>query len=111
MTLFLFPLSLVAAAVSLTKATYLPRANTYPAITWGNCDSLVVQGTALPVHCANLSVPLDYTDPNSNATLTLELVKVTALEQPSKGTIITNFGGPGAEGIYNLALYGSYYQK
>lgn len=56
--------------------------------------------------CGNLEVPLDYTEPSSNATLTLQLARVPASSQPSKGSILFNFGGPGATGRGTLGLLG-----
>jgi hypothetical protein len=52
--------------------------------------------------CGALQVPLDYTEPSSNATLHLELAKVPALIQPSRGSILFNFGGPGIPGRRSL---------
>ena len=43
-------------------------------------------------------VPLDYSDLASNATLTLDLVKINATKQPLKGSILFNPGGPGESG-------------
>lgn len=43
-------------------------------------------------------MPLDYTDPSSNATMDLQIVKVNATKQPSRGSILFNPGGPGAPG-------------
>jgi hypothetical protein len=74
-----------------------------PKMKWGACNETEVDST-VPIECGNLSVPLDYTEPNSNATLNLELDRVPAAVQPSKGSILFNFGGPGATGRDNLAL-------
>ncbi|KAI9150670.1 Tripeptidyl aminopeptidase [Paramyrothecium foliicola] len=64
------------------------------AIAWGTCNDLPSNGP-LPVQCANLQVPLDYANAASNQTLTLNLARIRAINQPSKGTIQLNFGGPG----------------
>ena len=60
-------------------------------INWLSCTQ---NGTSL-VTCARLSVPLDYSDSATNATIDLSLVKVNAVKQPCKGSIILNNGGPG----------------
>ncbi|KAF9641105.1 alpha/beta-hydrolase [Lasiodiplodia theobromae] len=57
----------------------------------------------LPIECANFTVPLDYSSPNSTETLTLELLKVPAAKTPSKGSVLLNFGGPGFTGRDTLA--------
>jgi hypothetical protein len=63
-------------------------------IIWFPCSP---NGT-VPYSCGTLSVPLDYTDPTSNNTLELSLVKVSATQQPSRGSILFNPGGPGETG-------------
>ncbi|KAF4631629.1 hypothetical protein G7Y89_g6499 [Cudoniella acicularis] len=80
-----------------------------PNIQWGNCNETEVSST-LPIQCGNLDVPLDYTEPTSNAKLTLQLAKVPALSQPSKGSILLNFGGPGETGRDSLGLLASLLQ-
>lgn len=74
-----------------------------PKIQWGACTETAIN-SALPIECGNLGVPLDYTEPTSNASLTLELLRVSAAIQPSKGSILFNFGGPGSTGRGALAL-------
>ncbi|KAL4878414.1 TAP-like protein-domain-containing protein [Aspergillus karnatakaensis] len=73
-------------------------------ISWGPCDF----GDDT-LQCGNLSVPLDYTDPHSNATLKLQLLKVPAVHTPKKGSILFNFGGPGLESRMSLAAYSARY--
>jgi len=76
-------------------------------IHWGPCPSI---NHTLPIHCANFTVPLDYTDLKSEETVTLELLKVSAIHGPSKGSILMNFGGPGLPGRANLAGRGKQLQ-
>ncbi|KAL3482658.1 TAP-like protein-domain-containing protein [Aspergillus germanicus] len=59
-------------------------------VTWGDCEF-----EAPGLQCANLTVPLDYTEPESNATLALQLLRVPAVAEQKKGSILFNFGGPG----------------
>ncbi|KAL4808175.1 TAP-like protein-domain-containing protein [Aspergillus unguis] len=68
-------------------------------INWGQCDEShqYTLPSGSPIQCASLDVPFDYTDPDSNETLTLELVRVPA-PLGSKGSILTNPGGPGGLG-------------
>lgn len=76
-----------------------------PKIRWGACNDLALnRGSDQILKCANLSVPLDYTEPSSNEKLSLELIKVPASHQPSKGSILFNFGGPGFTGRSSLAV-------
>ncbi|KAK0639542.1 TAP-like protein-domain-containing protein [Cercophora newfieldiana] len=69
------------------------RITSRSAIEWGPCEEGEFN-TTLPVQCGTVAVPLDYTDPDSK-TFDLELVKIPALIQPSRGSIQLNFGGPG----------------
>ena len=63
-------------------------------IKWVSCE----QNGSLPLTCGTLTVPLDYSDPTSNETLDLALVRVSAVKQPKKGSILFNPGGPGISG-------------
>ncbi|OGM41169.1 hypothetical protein ABOM_009862 [Aspergillus bombycis] len=94
----ILPLSLLATA----HASAIPIRNSEaqsPKLKWGPCS---FNGT-LPIECSTLDVPLDYTDKDSTATLSLDLIKVAAVNTPSKGSILFNFGGPGGDGLNNLA--------
>ncbi|KAL8879744.1 MAG: hypothetical protein Q9198_002705 [Flavoplaca austrocitrina] len=81
----LFALSLCAcdAACQITKT-----------INWSPCT----QNGTLPIECGTLTVPLDYVNTNSTATLDLQLVKLSAVKRPKKGSILFNPGGPGIPG-------------
>ena len=79
-------LPLVASVISLAHAA--------TPIKWSSCG----KNTTIPYTCGTLSVPLDYSDPRSNKTLDLALVKVDAVKQPRKGSILFNPGGPGNSG-------------
>lgn len=46
----------------------------------------------LQIECANVTAPLDYTSQEYNETITLELIRVPAAKQPSKGTCLTLVG-------------------
>ena len=53
--------------------------------------------------CGALDVPLDYTDKSSGVKLSIEIIKIPALREPKKGSILFNWGGPGGEGLNNMA--------
>ncbi|KAF4501416.1 general amino acid permease [Fusarium agapanthi] len=59
------------------------------------------------LECGTLKVPLDYTDKYTNTTI-LNLIKLKAdeksTEKAPRGSIIVNFGGPGASGVEGLLL-------
>lgn len=75
-------------------------------IQWEPCGDLGVKGPT-KLECGSLTVPLDYTDPSSGETLDLQILKAPAPNQPSKGSVFFNFGGPGASGIPQMSLMGS----
>jgi hypothetical protein len=72
-------------------------------IQWSPCN---LTGTT-PILCGSLPVPLDYADPSSTATLDLELLKIPASKNSSRGSIFFNFGGPGDDGSLGFVIYGA----
>lgn len=89
----------LSSALVLSRAAALPGGNRTGGIAWGPCsfDGL------LPIVCGNVSVPMDYTDPQGTESLVLQVVKVPAVASQSRGSILFNFGGPGGEGQRTLA--------
>jgi hypothetical protein len=91
-------LALLAASAS---ASVLGPRRAAPA--WGPCpDELAANATA-PVECAPFAVPLDYESPNGTETLELGLLRVPAVREPKKGSVLVNFGGPGVGVVETLA--------
>lgn len=86
-------------------------ATTLPTITWGSCLDLdlgVEQADLLfPIECAQLSVPLDYTQSENRTKTEIQLLRVPATTSPSRGSVIINPGGPGESGCDYLALRAS----
>jgi hypothetical protein len=80
-------------------------------LTWTSCDELDLgvdqQDLLFPIQCAQLAVPLDYSDPSNTETTEVQLLKVTSPTAPARGTIIINPGGPGESGCDYLALRAS----
>lgn len=74
-------------------------------IRWGACPEGEFN-TNTTIQCGTLRVPLDYTQPNSSKTLDLEIVKIPAAVQPSRGSIQLNFGGPGLPARHDAVLLG-----
>jgi len=72
-------------------------------LQWAPCN---LTGTA-PILCGSLPVPLDYTDSSSTATLDLELLKIPASKNSSRGSIFFNFGGPGDDGSLDFTILGA----
>lgn len=94
-----------SALLSLAAAAYGSKCAPPSKIQWGPCEDLTVNAT-VPVQCGELTVPLDYTDPECTETVNLQLLKAPAPQQPSQGMIQLNFGGPGGTGRDSLAETG-----
>ncbi|KAK5274220.1 hypothetical protein LTR96_000820 [Exophiala xenobiotica] len=75
-------------------------------INWTSECSELAGENAPGLSCANFDVPLDYTEPESMTTLTLTLVKIDAVQQPVKGSILFNPGGPGDSGVQAVISQG-----
>ncbi|ETI28736.1 hypothetical protein G647_01187 [Cladophialophora carrionii CBS 160.54] len=94
-------LSLVVGAFALPQLH--TRANTSVVgdtkITWSTKCKTLAGESPLPMKCADFSVPLDYTKPNSTKTLDLTLVRFDAVRKPVKGSVLFNPGGPGGSGV------------
>lgn len=65
----------------------------------------------VPTVCGTLKVPLDYTNPNSNQTLDLEIAKLPATGEPKGKSVLMNPGGPGIPGLNSLPSSGPYVLK
>ena len=94
----LIHLLFVAASNAATEPFRVRNPST--TIKWIKCDPALEKAkmSKLPIECANVTAPLDYTSPEYNESIILELIRVPAAKQPSKGTILFNFGGPGDAG-------------
>lgn len=102
MTSRLLSLSLTSLALTSIAASATPK------IDWSPCLAGEFN-TTLELQCGNLTVPLDYTgtaESAKNKTVDLQLVKILAPTQPSRGGIQLNFGGPGSPTRHGTVLYG-----
>ncbi|SPO06306.1 related to hydrolases or acyltransferases (alpha/beta hydrolase superfamily) [Cephalotrichum gorgonifer] len=93
---------LLLLSASLAQAAPQPHIPRKEGIQWGACKH---ETGGLPVECATLAVPLDYTNSSSDETLDLALIKYPAQNGPSKGSIMLNFGGPGQDGLNSMIAY------
>lgn len=78
-------------------------------IDWQPCPELhshiseLLRLNVTAFDCGHITVPLDYTDSKASP-LELDLFKVNATQEPVLGSVLMNFGGPGATGVDNLAM-------
>ncbi|KAI0122252.1 TAP-like protein-domain-containing protein [Daldinia grandis] len=94
-------LTLLLSLVPYASKAATVRCSNNTEIRWGPCKL----NTTLPVQCAQLTVPLDYTDESCSDTLNLDLIKYPAQKQPKRGSILLNFGGPGQDGLESMLAY------
>ncbi|PFH56809.1 hypothetical protein XA68_15959 [Ophiocordyceps unilateralis] len=90
-------LSVLATAALTAAAT-----GSNSSVQWAACANNL--SSSLPVDCGRLTVPLDYTQPESESGLELDLFRVPAVVQPAQGSILLNFGGPGQPARQILAV-------
>jgi len=88
----------------------LAAASTKQDIKWTECDASFSEVAPVPIDCGNLTVPLDYSEPDSKETIELQMLRVPALKQPAKGSIIFHYGGPGPSGRADMAGFSELFQ-
>lgn len=107
-------ISCLVAALALSVATVATPLKP-KGIEWSSCSelnnnmtTLVEASTTKPTifECGKLSVPLDYTDPDSEF-LQLQLFRVQATRKPILGTILFNPGGPGGTAAEAMPIIAS----
>ncbi|WP_163509321.1 alpha/beta hydrolase [Fodinicola acaciae] len=87
------------AAAALTAAVLTPTTSV-SSLDWGDCPG---GDGKIGMQCAPLTVPLDWSNPNGRK-VTLMLGRLKA-DDPDAGTVLVNFGGPGAAGISFMRDY------
>ncbi|KAG8625890.1 hypothetical protein KVT40_006291 [Elsinoe batatas] len=97
---------------SQANRAIVPRGDATPQLAWTACDLDFPPALATriidPIECATLEVPLDYSSANSTSLL-LQLIRVKALQQPVKGSLVFSPGGPGFSGVEEVATNGGAY--
>lgn len=91
----MLPVLLFSSLACLSAAVPLQPRN----VKWAPCGDISLN-TTWTYECGTLTVPLDYGSPynrtrSSNSKVDLQLVRIPAPEQPSRGSVFFNFGGPG----------------
>ena len=91
------------AAVTYANPISSSASTHHKGIKWAPCN---ITDATMPIECATLKVPLDYTDKKCNETMDLELQRVKA-KGKSRGSVLLNFGGPGGTGVEDIAVFGN----
>lgn len=100
-------MSLLCATAFLSLSVWVhahPVQQRDSSLKWGGCEldySLPGVPVEVPIECATLEVPLDYTGKHSSEKLDLSLVQVKITKWPSRGSVLFKFGGPGGPGNGN----------
>lgn len=80
-----------------------------PAQGGGSSPSPLPGGTVW--ECSFMDVPLDYAEPEGD-TIELALIRAEAIDEKKRiGSLVFNFGGPGASGVATLPAFGTEYDK
>ncbi|MFF2405622.1 alpha/beta hydrolase [Streptomyces sp. NPDC058092] len=91
------------------KLTWKPCPAPSPEQGSGKAPSPLPGGT--PWECSFMKVPLDYAKPGGE-TIELALIRARARNLDKRiGSLIFNFGGPGASGVSTLPAFGTDYDK
>ncbi|KIF02086.1 hypothetical protein PL81_31975, partial [Streptomyces sp. RSD-27] len=78
-----------------------PGPDPVPVLRWGDCPEKPVPAG---MRCATLTVPLDHEDPAKGTTrVALARIPADARGHGRLGSLLLNYGGPGAPGIASLA--------
>jgi hypothetical protein len=109
---FLSITSLLVAAIAKAFPHGGQNQNYGDSLSWSACDlpGFDTSSVKVPIQCANLDVPLDYTNPNSGE-IPLQLLKVNATKQPVLGSVLFNPGGPGSSAVEDVAQKGHIYDE
>ena len=70
-------------------------------ITWESCYQIY--------ECGVIEVPIDYEGPDLG-TIQIDLIRIRASVESPLGTLLINFGGPGASGTEIVSMYGSLWE-
>ncbi|MEV7541680.1 alpha/beta hydrolase [Streptomyces sp. NPDC089915] len=93
--------ALAATAPAAGTGTGPTPTPTAPRIRWGDCPQKPVPAG---MRCATLSVPLDHEHPGKGTTrVALARIPATGPARGRLGSLLLNYGGPGAPGIASLA--------
>ncbi|CAE6406839.1 unnamed protein product, partial [Rhizoctonia solani] len=86
--------SILGISCAQAAAIHAPRQSNASSISWFDCPD------APSTQCAFFDVPMDYTHPNGNETVSIFLRKLSATvpEDQRLGSLLTNPGGPGGSG-------------
>ncbi|MEU6016153.1 alpha/beta hydrolase [Streptomyces sp. NPDC047515] len=95
--------------LSSQKLTWKPCPAPSPAQGSGKAPTPLPGGT--PWECSFMRAPLDYAKPHGE-TFELALIRARARNLDKRiGSLIFNFGGPGASGVATLPAFGTDYEK
>jgi pimeloyl-ACP methyl ester carboxylesterase len=81
---------------------YLGKPAQADGLTWRSCDD--------GFQCAKLTVPRDWTKPG-NGSIQLSLIRLPATNGRRIGSLLVNYGGPGASGVMELRGSGKLIQQ
>jgi pimeloyl-ACP methyl ester carboxylesterase len=94
-----------SAAPEEASATGLPSSLTSQKLDWGRCKATADSpAPGADWQCATLRAPLDWAKPDGG-TIGIALIRARATGGDRIGSLLFNFGGPGASGVSTLPYY------
>lgn len=96
-------LSIGVLALSSAAAGATPSQAKSGTLQWRNCED--------GFQCATLRVPRDWDRPRQSRKIKLALIRLPATHKPVTGSLLINFGGPGASGLTSLRGAGKLIRK
>ncbi|MFF4748981.1 alpha/beta hydrolase [Streptomyces sp. NPDC002514] len=87
------------------SASGLPSSLTSQKLDWGRCKATA--DSAAPSadwQCATLKAPLDWSEPDGK-TIGIALIRARATGDDRIGSLLFNFGGPGASGVSSMPYF------
>ncbi|MFD7071965.1 alpha/beta hydrolase [Streptomyces sp. NPDC059913] len=97
------------SGLAAQKLTWKPCPAPSAAQGGGKAPSPLPGGT--PWECTFMNAPLDYAKPDGD-TIRLALIRAAAKDKDRRiGSLLFNFGGPGASGVATLPAFGTDYEK
>ncbi|MHC8418465.1 alpha/beta hydrolase [Streptomyces sp. NB004] len=94
-----------SAGPSAAAPSGVPDALASQSLDWGRCeDTADSPAPGGDWRCASLKAPLDWSEPGGE-TIDLALIRSKAKGEKRVGSLLFNFGGPGASGVSTMPAY------
>lgn len=101
---------ITAASAAATPLSTPPRDGPEGPVVHWTTSQFSKRGN-LAIEHGYINVPADYSSPGDHETISIRIARSKAIHQPSKGTILINFGEPGTSGVSSLVSRADYLHR